>query len=652
MPTTSNSSLNDPQNLTANNSEASQRASRLASLVNIGKILSANRRLDTILKEVRLQIQSVLDTKNFYIATCEISSNELVMIYNIENNKKSSNLRCEMSEGLSGHIVSTKKPLIFRNSKELENFIAREKVHPLGEMPISWMGVPLMAGEQVIGVMGIQSYENEVGYNRDDLDYFITVGTLLGIAIQNNRYMESTIDKMTRFSILLEISQAIALDLEIDSLMTTVYCEVSRIFDTKNFYIATHEKGSTTWDWAFHVEGGERQKSTRHGLDEGLTGFVIRTKQSLHFSTTRELLSFTESQNVVVLDQPPVSWMLVPLIARDHTAGVMAIQNYEQEYVYNKEDLELFSTIASVVASALYIAQLFQEVGRQNQELEETNLELKETQIKLIQAQKLESIGQLAAGIAHEINTPIQYIGDNTRFFQSSIEDLIGAFKKYEHTLSTVIEGVKEVNSTVAEIQEEFDLNYLLTELPVSAEATLDGVNRVSSIVKALKDFSYPDSRQKTPLDINEAITNTTIVCRNEWKYVADLTFDLNDKLPHVLCFPGDINQVFMNLIINGAHAIHEKQGDSNEKGLITISTFFENDYVVIKIKDSGTGISEDMIDKIFDPFFTTKQVGKGTGQGLAISRNIIVTKHGGTIDVESSLGEGTTFIICLPVGA
>jgi PAS domain S-box-containing protein len=275
-----------------------------------------------------------------------------------------------------------------------------------------------------------------------------------------------------------------------------------------------------------------------------------------------------------------------------------------------------------------------------------------ELEIQLRQAQKLEAIGQLAAGIAHEINTPTQYVSDNTRFLEDSFKDLVKALELIEPLLHVLREGKADselpgkVNSVLAEI----DLKYLIQEIPQAITQSLEGLNRISTIVRAMKEFSHPGGEEKQLLDINHAITNTITVCRNEWKYVAEVTTNFDPTLPLVPCLPGDFNQVILNLIVNAAHAIAEKNGKDNTKGMITISTLHNEDWAKIQISDTGTGIPEEHRNKLFTPFFTTKPVGKGTGQGLAITRSVIVGKHNGTIEYETEVGKGTTFIICLPL--
>jgi signal transduction histidine kinase len=269
------------------------------------------------------------------------------------------------------------------------------------------------------------------------------------------------------------------------------------------------------------------------------------------------------------------------------------------------------------------------------------------------QAQKLESIGQLAAGIAHEINTPMQYIGDNTSFIQQHFTKLTTVLQKYDEILTAAECGqvspelVQQVKAFIREIE----LDYLTTEIPLAITQTLEGIQHVVEIVRALKGFSHPGVKKLTSANINKALLDTLTVARNEWKYVATAETDFAPDLPDVMCLPGEMNQVFLNIIVNAADAIADIVGDgSHGKGKITIRTRQEKNWVEIRISDTGTGIPEEIRSRIFEPFFTTKQVGKGSGQGLAIAYDIVEVKHGGTLTFETRKGEGTTFIIRLPM--
>jgi PAS domain S-box-containing protein len=272
----------------------------------------------------------------------------------------------------------------------------------------------------------------------------------------------------------------------------------------------------------------------------------------------------------------------------------------------------------------------------------------KKLEIDLSQAQKLESIGQLSAGIAHEINTPTQFIGDNIRFLQESVREVFGLAEK----LGPLIEQSEDpvAKAMLAKILSEMDLDYLQSEVPKAISQSLEGVERIARIVGAMKEFSHP-ALERTPHDLNRAIMSTITVASNEWKYVAEMVTNLDPSLPPVPVMPGAFNQVILNIIVNAAHAITSASDLSEPlKGRITVSSAVCADWAEIRIKDSGCGIPEAIRNRIFDPFFTTKPVGKGTGQGLAIAHDVIVNKHCGTIVVESQPGFGTTFIIRLPL--
>ena len=275
-----------------------------------------------------------------------------------------------------------------------------------------------------------------------------------------------------------------------------------------------------------------------------------------------------------------------------------------------------------------------------------------ELEEQLRQAHKLESIGQLAAGVAHEINTPTQYIGDNVQFLKGAFEDLTLLLKAYDRLLAAAKDGelTGEVVEEASEAVASSDAPYLLEEIPKAIDQTLDGVSRVSSLVGAMKEFSHPGTKEKMAVDLNRAIESTITVARNEWKYVADLETDFDPNLQSVSCLPGEFNQAILILIVNAAHAIADVIAKGGpERGKIKVQTRKCADWDEIRIEDTGGGIPAAIRGRIFDPFFTTKEIGKGTGQGLAIARSVIVSKHGGTIHFETAEGKGTTFIIRLP---
>jgi len=271
-------------------------------------------------------------------------------------------------------------------------------------------------------------------------------------------------------------------------------------------------------------------------------------------------------------------------------------------------------------------------------------------EVELRQAQKLESVGRLASGIAHEINTPIQFVGDNTRFLQDAFHSLKAVFDKMRELRDAVSSGSvpAKLLEEVRRVEEESECTYLLEEAPRAIEQSLEGVDRIATIVRALKEFAHPEDTEMAPADLNKALISTITVARNEWKYVAEIETDFGE-LPSVVCNVGDLNQVFLNLLVNAAHAISDVV-KSGEKGRISVRSAVEDGKIHISIADTGSGIPESIRGKIFDPFFTTKEVGRGTGQGLAIARSVVVDRHKGTLTFETEVTKGTTFHIYLPL--
>mgnify|MGYP001561643174 CR=1 FL=1 len=316
-------------------------------------------------------------------------------------------------------------------------------------------------------------------------------------------------------------------------------------------------------------------------------------------------------------------------------------------------------------------------------------------QMQLSHAQKMEAIGSLASGIAHEINTPLQYVRDNVNFIQDAFRDMNKLLEKYsylhkaaDHNQITppsfpASQGEDEDKMRISECgmlitpsfpasqgedkgrektpagaeevaEEEARVKYLMEEVPKAVQESLEGLGRIAEIVKAMKEFAPPGMQdRKIAVDVNKAITHTLTVSQNEWKNVADVVTNFDTALPLVPCFPIDFNLMVLNIIINATHAIADMVDDKKGgKGIINVSTRRCGDWAEIRISDTGAGIPEEIRHKIFDPFFTTKKIGRGTGMGLTMAYTIVVEKHGGTITFDTETGKGTTFIIRLPVFA
>jgi len=295
------------------------------------------------------------------------------------------------------------------------------------------------------------------------------------------------------------------------------------------------------------------------------------------------------------------------------------------------------------------------ELEQSHQSLSQTLSELKLAQAHLLEANKLEAIGQLAAGVAHEINTPVQYVADNAGFLKEAFEKLMAA-------LSETLRVARQIAATSPEVAPLRELDerlaaqgiaWVCEQIPRAIDQSIEGLERVTTIVSAMKDFSHPSAAEKQLTDLHDAIRTTITIARHEWKYVAEVETHFSPDVPHVPCLRNEFNQVILNLIVNAAHAIAERtSGGLNGKGTISVSTELRGEEVEIRIRDDGAGIPPAVATRIYDPFFTTKPVGKGTGQGLAIARSVVVDKHSGSIRFESELGRGTCFYVRLPIRA
>jgi PAS domain S-box-containing protein len=268
--------------------------------------------------------------------------------------------------------------------------------------------------------------------------------------------------------------------------------------------------------------------------------------------------------------------------------------------------------------------------------------ERKEAEIRLAAAERLESVGKLAAGVAHEINTPIQFVNDSVYFIRDAVHELLQVTDRLRALAAADAGNAGAVAAMSAE------LPYLAQQLPKALERSLDGLKRVAEIVRSMRELAHPDRPEMSEVDLNHIIRNALVVARAEYKYIAEVETDLA-PLPPVRCHAGELNQVMLNLLVNASHAIADVVGGTGNKGVITVSTRIDGDAVVITVGDTGGGIAENIRHRIFEPFFTTKEVGRGTGQGLAISHNIIVKRHGGAIECDSEVGRGTAFHLRLP---
>ncbi len=291
-----------------------------------------------------------------------------------------------------------------------------------------------------------------------------------------------------------------------------------------------------------------------------------------------------------------------------------------------------------------------QRIISYDEELAHQHDRREQLEVQLRHAQKLEAVGRLAAGVAHEINTPVQYVGDSLYFLREASEDLWELIDTLREALEASPEGpCQELAQRLRLAEEQADVDFLRQAIPEAHARAQQGIDRVTEIVRAMKDFARPAHKQRVATDLNRAVHSALVVATHEYKYAADARLEAG-QLPLVPCFPGELGQVLLNLLVNAAHAIQDVAGDSNQRGEIVVRTWSEEEHAVISISDTGAGIPTELADRVFDPFFTTKEVGRGSGQGLTIAHNIIVSKHGGRLEFDTHPGQGTTFFIRLPL--
>jgi signal transduction histidine kinase len=356
-------------------------------------------------------------------------------------------------------------------------------------------------------------------------------------------------------------------------------------------------------------------------VGEGIAGRVAQTQQPLMLQGAAQGGHGRARSSIVY-----------PLVFAGRLLGVVTFNRSRPDRPFGQADLGSAGVLASQIMLALRNARLTRQSAL---------------------AEKLAAVGQLAAGIAHEINTPVQFVGDSVQFVRGAMEDLARLLARFA-ALRTEVAAGRPVPATllaeIADLEEEIDLGFISAEVPRALERSVEGIRRVAEIVQAVKTFGRAESRERVLADVNQLLATAAVVARPEYRHIAELKMQLG-QLPQLSCHPGDLNQVFLNLVVNAAHAIAEVQKTNPARGTITMRSTVVDGAVLVGVSDTGCGIPASIGDKIFDPFFTTKDVGKGTGLGLSIARTLVVDKHGGSLTYETEIDRGTTFWVRLPLG-
>lgn len=542
----------------------------------------------------------------------------------------------------AGYTLVCKEPVVVENLATDSRFNGPELLR--NHDVKSGVSVLITCKEGIFGILGVHSRKTRT-FTLDDVNFIKTVASMLSQVIDKSR-MEGQRKRSTEILRLIgDITKHVNVS---ESVSDSLSYALGRIYD------------HTGWVFGHvFVYDPERQllvSSKQHysSIEIQCDEFLIQTEQ-LEIAGGKGLIGRVfESQKAawvadITTDPNYVraasatevglhAGFAFPVLCGDRAVAV----------------LEFFST--DVLETDVDLLNAMDEIGVQlGRSFERSEAQAKREQVEreLRLAQKLESIGQLAAGVAHEINTPTQFVGDNIRFLEDAFQDMLDVQKAYSGLLEVARKEAVASNEVeqVDTALHDADNEYLVEEIPNAIEQSIEGVNRIAKIVGAMKAFSHMGAEAKELTDLNTSITNTITVASNEWKYVSEIELDLDEDLPMVPCFPAELNQVILNLLVNAAHAIKDVvENSASDKGTIKVSSRQIGQNVEIRISDTGGGIPEDECSRIFDPFYTTKEVGKGTGQGLSIAHSTVVDKHGGSLSFETQIGEGTTFVITIPL--
>ncbi|WP_305039602.1 sensor histidine kinase [Fulvivirga ulvae] len=440
-----------------------------------------------------------------------------------------------------------------------------------------------------------------------------------------------------------QIGQNITSTLDLKSIINTLHKSINSLMDASSFGVGIYNESTKSLDFQYAYESGEELPFFSHSLhdDDKMAVWCFNNCKEVFINN----LSKEYTNYIQALNKAPTagkahseSIIYIPLWIKDKMLGVITVQSFRKN-AYKSFHLDILRTLAAYTAIALDNSYAYLRLNEINEELSSTLENLKQTQTQLVQSEKMASLGQLTAGVAHEINNPINFVSAGIDSLTANYEDLNLIIKKYNQ-LAPEADNT-ELFREIEKLKKELDMDYLLEEIPELLNSVKSGANRTTEIIKSLRNFTRLDEDQLKKANINEGLDSTLVILRNQMTNKIEVIREYGDLQP-INCYPGQLNQVFMNILNNAIQAI-------DNEGRICIQTTQNEDSAIVKIKDSGRGMSEDLKKRIFDPFFTTKDVGEGTGLGLSISYGII-EKHHGKIEVNSTAGEGTEFIIELPL--
>lgn len=494
-----------------------------------------------------------------------------------------------------------------------------------------------------------------------EIDLLDGLASQVAIAIQQSQLYEQAKSLFWRERVINHLTHAIRCSLDLDTIFSTATQEIESLLQVDRAQIIQHKPERQLWvNVAESCRGDCLPKALGVEIPDANNPLAERLKglEVVRITDTRCLADAT---NMAVAQQFPGAWLLVPLHCGNSVWGALGLMMDNRAYNWQDAEVELICTIADQLAIALQQAELYEQSRQAEakalthaQQLEQTVAKLQKTQAQLVQSEKMSSLGQLVAGVAHEINNPVNFIYGNLVHASDYAADLLGLVELYQQQYPQI---PPEIQSEMDEI----DLDFLVEDLPKLLDSMKVGAERICEIVYSLRNFSRIAEAEMKAVDIHEGINSTLMILRNRLKARGEnpgiqVIKEYSD-LPKVECYAGQINQVFMNLLVNAIDAIDEQNKKrsldelkANPSTIRVQTELLDNQEVAIRIIDNGSGMTEEVQQQLFHPFFTTKPVGTGTGLGLSISYQIVVEKHGGQLFCHSNLGQGTEFVLQIPV--
>ena len=654
-------------------------------LSEIGQEITSTLDLETILNTVYENVNQLMDASVFGIGVYNIEDSSIDYKLAFDKGKRYQpySRTMEDKDQFPVWCIENKKEVFINNveieySKYIKSFAnlniesAKLEDGSRPEFQYSLIYMPMMVKNRIIGLITVQSYEKNA-YTPYHLSALRNIAIFVATALENSKAfhliekqkteiehknidLEQEVEKRTqelrlqkdelestfsKLKLLTEIGQEITSTLNLDTILNTVYENVNSLMDASVFGIGIYSSGENTINYKLAIENGKRyQPYTRSMEDKNqFPVSCIENKVEIFINEVeKEYARYIKKyeHKIAVLEDgtqssSPHSMIYMPLLFNNEPIGILTVQSF-RKFAYNQYHLDILRSLASYITTAIQNASSYSKMT-------EAFEQLKSAQSKLVDAEKMASLGVLTAGVAHEINNPVNFISGGIESLRENYEDLKKLLEFIEEHDSKHTPA--ELWEIIDSVRKEIELKSLLPEMEVLINTIRNGALRTSEIVKGLRNFSRLDESDMKKANLEEGINSTLVILNNKIKGKISVEKEFSG-IPEMICYPGQLNQVFMNILSNASDAI-------DGEGIIRIKTIEKDDCIYIHFSDTGSGMPEDIRAHIFEPFFTTKAVGKGTGLGLSISYGII-ENHKGNIEVKSEVGKGTEFIIKLPL--